>query len=142
MRFDYGGFTILHGEDDEADARIMEIVLQKIEYNGKYIREKHGHKLLDRIKGNGVADHCLLLIDIGLPGVNGKEILEYVRKTEKTKGMPVVIMTGSSSVKDYNDCIMHGANGYIKKTANHQELIQVCQRFFEGWCIQSRQEFF
>jgi DNA-binding response OmpR family regulator len=142
MQFDYNGFTIFHGEDDEADARVMEIVLDKLEYNGAYRREKLGHKMLDSVTGCTSVEKKLVLIDIGLPGISGKEILESIRGDNRTRGMPVIMMTGSSSIKDYHDCISLGVNGYIKKSADHRHLMNVCRRIFEGWWLQSQQNFY
>jgi len=51
-------------------------------------------------------------------------------------------MSGSSSKRDYEECIALGANAYIQKTSDIDELVPLLQCFIEGWVRSSAQKFF
>lgn len=142
MEFDYTGFSILHGEDDRADARMMETILQKIGYNGDYRRLSLGYEVADWASVASNPLPGLILLDINLPGMTGKEILQTLRADERTMTVPVLMLTGSSSERDFHDCIQLGANSYIQKTADIDNYTQICQRFIEGWARVAKQNLF
>ncbi|MFK7997756.1 MAG: response regulator [Granulosicoccus sp.] len=142
MEFDYSDFSILHGEDDPADARMMGVILTKIGYNGDYRRLSLGHEVADWIGAASNPLPRLILLDINLPGLTGKEILRKLRADERTMSVPILMLTGSSSERDYHDCIQLGANSYIKKTSDLDAYTQICHRFIEGWARVAKQDFF
>lgn len=125
------------------DARFVQRVLSKIHYDGTYTNLVLGHDLL-----NWIHDHQksslpgLVLLDIGLPGISGKEVLTELRRSPETMAIPVIMMSGSNSQRDYHECIELGANGYIQKTADQRRLTCILHHFIEGWSLLSDQEFF
>jgi CheY-like chemotaxis protein len=136
-------FFILHGEDDDCDIRIMKRILKKIEYQGEYSNLLIGSDLLawmDDITKPKLPD--LLILDIGLPGTNGKEILASLRQEDRTMGVPVMMMTGSNSKRDYHECISLGANAYIQKNSDSKSLELILKCYIEGFVYLSAQKFF
>jgi CheY-like chemotaxis protein len=136
-------FFILHGEDDDCDIRIMKRILKKIEYQGEYLNLLIGSDLLarmDDITKPKLPD--LLILDIGLPGTNGKEILASLRQEDRTMGVPIIMMTGSNSKRDYHECISLGANAYIQKNSDSQSLELILKCYIEGFVYLSAQKFF
>ena len=65
------------------------------------------------IANNDVPD--LILLDIVMPGMDGYEVLSALRKSEKTRGIPVIFITGLGSNKDETKGLAMGANDYISK---------------------------
>jgi CheY-like chemotaxis protein len=136
-------FFILHGEDDDCDIRIMKRILKKIEYQGEYSNLLIGSDLLawmDDITKPKLPD--LLILDIGLPGTNGKEILASLRQEDRTMGVPIIMMTGSNSKRDYHECISLGANAYIQKNSDSKSLELILKSYIEGFVYLSAQKFF
>jgi CheY-like chemotaxis protein len=136
-------FFILHGEDDDCDIRIMKRILKKIEYQGEYSTLPIGSDLLawmDDITKPKLPD--LLILDIGLPGTNGKEILASLRQEDRTMGVPIIMMTGSNSKRDYHECISLGANAYIQKNSDSKSLELILKCYIEGFVYLSAQKFF
>lgn len=142
MDYDYSRFRILHGEDDVADTRMMNAVLDKIGFSGEYENLCLGQEVIARLNDSEQLIPDLLILDIGLPGLNGKEILSLLRQQERTFSLPVLMLSGSSSLRDYQECIRLGANGYIKKTADAAVFTQTCRCFIEGWARLNGQDFF
>lgn len=138
-----GDFFILHGEDDICDVRVMSILLEKIGYTGKYHQIATGHELLDWVKANQEENiPGLIILDIGLPGMDGKELLKAFRANDQTKAIPIIIMSGSSSRRDFEECIALGGNAYIQKTSDLEKLAALLECFVDGWIRSSEQKFF
>ena len=142
MKFDYKGFYILHGEDDSTDIQFMKRMLDTIDYNGEYKNLTLGQDVIAWSEDTHNALPGLIFLDIGMPGVDGKEILRKLRENERTSAVPIVIMSGSSSLRDYSECIQLGANGYIKKTSERDMFSSVCRNFIQGWAQLTKQTFF
>lgn len=135
-------FFILHGEDDSGDARMLEVILEKVGYQGGYHHLVLGQEVVEWMTDIHKPLPGLLLLDIGLPGIDGKEILQLLRKEPRTLGVPIIMMSGSKSLRDYQECIAMGANAYIQKTADLDSLAPICQCFIDGWKRLSSQVFF
>ena len=141
-------FTLVLGEDDRHDIMVMKRVLKQMEFQGELVVFTFGKELLDYLLKEGEyaeASHefpQLLVLDINLPGVSGKEILDRLRQNEDTRHIPVLMCSGSTSLRDFHDCISGGANAYIQKSADLTQFMRACQLFIEGWLVLSRQEFY
>jgi CheY-like chemotaxis protein len=138
----YKDFTILHAEDDICDVRMMQRILTKMQYQGEYHQLTIGDQILpwmNDVKRRKLPD--LLILDISLPGANGIELLELLRKEERTMGVPIIMMSGSNSLRDYHKCIALGANAYIQKTVEIAQLELIAQCFIEGFVHQTSQRF-
>jgi CheY-like chemotaxis protein len=62
----------------------------------------------------------IILLDIFMPHFDGPETLRELKKIPQCSDMPVLILSGSNSLKDYNNCLGLGANGFIQKPYNLQ----------------------
>jgi two-component system response regulator len=136
-------FFILHGEDDDCDIRVMARILKKIKYQGEYRNIVIGSDLLTWMNDlNRTKLPDLLILDIGLPGANGKEILASLRQEDRTMSIPTIMMSGSNSQRDYHECISLGANAYIQKNLDSSSLEFSIKCFIEGFMCLNAQIFF
>lgn len=141
-------FFILHGEDDALDVRIMGQVLKTIGYEGEYKNFPLGQDLLDytlhrgQYKGAQNKMPDLIILDIGLPTCDGKEVLSLLRADTLTKGIPIIISSGSCSLRDYHQCIALGCNAYIQKSSDLEGFTKTCELFINGWQRLTQQNFF
>lgn len=145
---DYSNFSILYGEDEPDDIRMFSKMLQRMNYNGEYHQFALGQKVLDWTLKRGEftgARHPvpdLIILDIGLLGMDGKGVMDVLKSNIETKMIPVLILSGSSSLKDCHKCIELGCNGYIQKSMDPNEYEKICSLFIEGWARLKGQEFF
>lgn len=109
--------------DDEADMRMaLRLFLQN---NGHEVEEaENGEDALKKLSNGAMFD--LVLMDMRMPGMDGLQTLTQLRETRKD--LPVIMVTGYGSVDQTAEVLEKGANGYITKPFQHQELRDAMSR--------------
>jgi two-component system response regulator len=77
----------------------------------------------------------LILLDLKLPKISGLQVLERIRADERTKRVPVVILTSSTELVDINSGYDLHANSFVSKPVNFQEFSDVVQRLGLYWLL-------
>ncbi|MEL7333983.1 MAG: response regulator [Cyanobacteria bacterium J06560_2] len=121
---------ILVVEDSDEDFNSFERVLKKhCELATPIKRCYDGDEALDFLNRKGsYADIALtslpslMVLDLNLPGTDGREVLSYIKQDDVLKIIPVVVFTTSSNPKDVKSCYQFGANSYLLKQMNIQKL--------------------
>ncbi|SRR5258706_10975598 len=87
------------------------------------------------LKENGIMEFWpdIVLLDINIPKVDGKEILRYIKTNEQLKMIPVIMLTTSSLQSDLDYCYSNYANCYIVKPADLHEYIRVIRCVESFW---------
>lgn len=112
--------NILVVEDNPADSGLLEELLENDSYRIALYCANDGYDAFDFLMRRG-EKYCnmprpdLVLLDLGLPRMNGYEVLERIRKTPHLAKIPVVVLTTSRDIKDRDICISLGANEFISK---------------------------
>ena len=75
----------------------------------------------------------LILLDLNLPGTDGREVLMEIKQDEQLKEIPVVVLTTSSSPKDVHTCYQFGVNSYMVKPTNIEQLKTSVQLLVDYW---------
>ncbi len=116
---------VLLVEDNEDDAELTVRALKIKMPSYEYIVAKDGQQALDYIFGEGAfADRvnrnppALIILDLDIPKVRGTEVLRRIKNNERTKRIPVVVLTISKDSPDLRECYELGANSYIIKPVN------------------------
>ncbi|MEQ1675416.1 MAG: response regulator [Chitinophagaceae bacterium] len=114
---------LIEDNPDEAELTIRE--LKKNNLAGTLIHFDDGAEALDFIfsKGKYAGEQeplylKLILLDLKLPKINGLEILQQLKSNERTRTIPVVVLTSSREEKDIRESYQLGANSYIVKPVN------------------------
>ena len=108
--------NILIAEDDANIRRLMSIWLTKAGFNP--LTAENGEEAIELLLKNKIH---LLLVDIMMPVVNGVELLKYLRRNEFTT--PVIVTTALESIEDKKICFQLGADDYLVKPINREELL-------------------
>ena len=113
---------ILLVEDNANDAEMAIHALERHHLANKLVHVKDGAEALDFIFGTGayagrdIDDHPkVILVDLKMPKLGGLEVLRAIKSNERTKAIPVVVLSSSPQQRDLVDCYRLGANSYIVK---------------------------
>jgi len=118
----YNEVEIVLVEDNPSDAELTIRALKKINLSNHLIHLKDGAEALDFIFARGAysgrnINHKprVILLDIKMPKVDGLEVLKQIKEDERTKSIPVVIMTSSREQNDIINGYKLGVNSYVVK---------------------------
>jgi CheY-like chemotaxis protein len=75
----------------------------------------------------------VILLDLNLPGTDGREVLTEIKHDEKLKMIPVIVLTTSSDERDIERCYREGANSYIRKPVDLPGFMAAIQRLADFW---------
>ena len=75
----------------------------------------------------------LIVLDLNLPGTDGREILVTIKQSETLKKIPIVVFSTSSNPKDIEACYQSGANSYLYKPMNIGELKESVRMMLDYW---------
>ncbi|MFL5788917.1 MAG: response regulator [Flavisolibacter sp.] len=125
-----GNFTIVYAEDDPDDVLLVKQAFEKYNKNISVIHKTNGDDLMNYLKGikDKSSFPCLIILDINMPGVDGREALLRIRNSDVLKNIPVVLFTTSSSAKDKSFAYTWGAE-FITKPLIYSELEDLAHMF-------------
>ena len=75
----------------------------------------------------------IIMLDLNMPGVDGRQVLREIKNDESLKSIPVLIMTNSNDERDVTDCYKLGASTYIQKPLDWSGFMAAMQRLKEYW---------
>ncbi|MEJ0106876.1 MAG: response regulator [Bacteroidota bacterium] len=124
---DYNEVEILFIEDNPHEAELTIRSLKKHNLANKVMHIDDGADALDFIFAKGIyservnsPEPKLIILDLKLPKIDGLEILRQLKAEEKTKLIPVVVLTSSQEEKDVIESYRLGVNSYIVKPVNFE----------------------
>lgn len=134
---------LLFVEDNINDAEMAIRELKKHNLANNLFHVNDGEEALDFIfatgKFAGTRDSKnppkLILLDIQMPKVNGIEVLQKIKSDERTKIIPVVILTSSKEDPDVKACYKLGANSYIVKPVNFEGFAEAIKNLGFYWLL-------
>mgnify|MGYP001594873209 FL=1 len=133
---------ILLVEDNPDDVELTLRALKKNNILNEVVVARDGAEALDYLFGKGAyagRDQgimpAVVLLDLKLPRIDGLEVLERIRSEERTKFLPVVILTSSKEEKDRRSGHNLGANSYIRKPVDFNQFIEAVRQLGLYWLI-------
>ena|SRR5258706_4218654 len=137
--------TILLVEDDANDALLVRKAAQKTLAGIPMQIVPNGQEALNYLSGQGIyADRAqhpfpdIVLLDLKMPVMNGFELLRWVRAQPKFRCLPVIILTGSVHESDTNMAYEEGANSYLIKPGNFNDLVETMKNVGDFWLTGTR----
>jgi CheY-like chemotaxis protein len=132
--------NILLIEDNEDDYEATLRSLRKSEVTNPLHWCKGGKDALEYLNKTGryAENHSvrlpnLILLDLNMPGIDGRQVLERIKNDDKLRSIPVVILTTSSDSKDVERCYSIGASTYIQKPVSFDGLTDAFRTMKRYW---------
>lgn len=132
--------TLLVVEDNDEDFEVLGWILTKTcDIDVSLLRCIDGDDALDFLHQTGeYVDHDpdlpdLVILDLNLPGTSGREVLTQIKQDNRLKTIPVIVFTTSSNPEDIEVCYQSGANGYMLKPVNLEQLKTSMRLFVDYW---------
>lgn len=128
---------ILLVEDNAADIRLTIEALKEGKITNNLHISEDGEDALDfvfqRNKHKNAVRPDLILLDLNLPKINGKEVLNIIKSTEILKRIPIIVLSTSSSESDITKSYENHANCYITKPIGFENFMNIIKTIEEFW---------
>ncbi len=134
---------ILLVEDNPDDAALTMRALKSHNITNEVVVARDGVEALDYLLGPKalpavVQSLAVVLLDLKLPKLNGLEVLQRIRADERTRLLPVVILTSSDEERDVIDGYRLGANSYVRKPVDFVEFTEAAKQLGLYWLLMNR----
>jgi two-component system response regulator len=133
---------ILLVEDNPDDEELARIALQESNIAHQLVVARDGGEALDYLFATG--PHAgreagvmpqLILLDLKLPKMNGLEVLRRLRADERTKLLPVVVLSSSLEEEDLLNSYRLGTNGYVRKLVDFTQFTEAVRQLGLFWLV-------
>ena len=131
---------ILIVDDNDDDYNITIRALRKSGVDVMVRRCEDGDIALDYLYHRGAFEHPktaprpdIILLDLNLPGTDGKEVLSILKADETLMNIPVIVMTTSSDPVDIEKCYHYGANSYVQKPVGFDNYMVAIEQIKSFW---------
>jgi CheY-like chemotaxis protein len=133
---------ILLVEDNSTDEKLTVLAFKKCGVSNEIVVVRDGAAALDYLFATGKhADRdatllpTVILLDLKLPRIDGLEVLRRIRADERTKLVPVVVLTASKEDEDILRSYSLGANAYVRKPVEFSEFAQAAKTLGLFWLL-------
>ncbi|MGO3127271.1 MAG: response regulator [Luteimonas sp.] len=134
--------TILLIEDNPDDAELTRIAFTEAAIDSQLVVVGDGAEALDYLFAQGkyaarnAADlPSIVLLDLNLPKIDGREVLQALRANPATRGLPVVVLTTSTEPFDVEASYALGVNSYIRKPVDFKKFVEVVKQIGLYWLV-------
>jgi len=130
--------TILLVEDNATDEKLAVLAFKKCAVPVEILVVRDGAEALEHLLGSGPARGtaplpAVVLLDLKLPKVDGLEVLRRLRADERTRFLPVVVLTSSLEQEDLVQSYALGANAYVRKPVEFAEFRSTAATLGHFW---------
>lgn len=134
--------VILLVEDNDDDAELTVRAFKQALIGNPVLRVSDGVEALDYLfcRGKYAAREpndmpAVILLDLNLPRLGGLEVLATLRKDERTKHLPIVVLTSSVEDRDRFTAYDHHANSYVKKPVDYDQFVAAARQLGLYWMV-------
>jgi two-component system, response regulator len=133
---------ILLVEDNADDAELTLRAFRKSKILNEIVVVTDGVEALDYVFGAGAhagrnleANPAVILLDLKLPKIGGLEVLRRLRADERTRRIPVVVLTSSNEERDILSSYDLGANSFVRKPVDFAQFVEAAQQLGMYWLV-------
>lgn len=125
--------TILLVEDDPGHAVLIEKNLRRAGITNEIITAKDGQSAVDFLlkrdsfQGSTNSDPLIILLDLNLPVLDGYQVLKTIKQNERTKRIPIIVLTTTDNPSEVTKCYELGCNAYVTKPVEYEAFSKAIQ---------------
>ncbi|HTB59401.1 MAG TPA: response regulator [Polyangia bacterium] len=134
--------VILLVEDNASDEKLTVLAFKKCGISNEVVVVRDGADALDYIFGTGKhagrdpnALPTVILLDLNLPRIDGLEVLRRIRADQRTRLLPVVVLTASKEEEDVLQSYTLGANAYVRKPVEFVAFVEAAKTLGLFWLL-------
>ena len=127
------GFHVLVAEDDADDRLLFQEACEEIDPALSLRFARDGVELLELLEAGGRTNPSLLVLDINMPRMTGKEVLLALRCDPDRRTIPTVVMSTSILQADIDSAYELGANGFVAKPTRFRDLVRDVEVMLDYW---------
>lgn len=132
--------TILLADDDPYDCLMVKEALKESRLMNPFVTVEDGVELLEYLRRQDKFSHLagtdlpgLILLDLNMPRMDGREALKEIKSDEKLKHIPIVVLTTSKAEEDVFRTYNLGVNSFVTKPVTFDSLVDLMQQLGKYW---------
>ena len=119
--------VLLYAEDDMDDFESLKDALAQLTDKYELTQAKNGTEVVSLLRERFKEKHpCLIVLDLNMPIMDGKEVLSWLKKEDEYKNIPVMVFTTSSREEDLKLCQSHKCT-FFRKPTLYRDLLHIAQ---------------
>ena len=134
--------VILLVEDNPDDVELTRIAFAEAKIANTLVVVGDGAEALEFLFARGAHAHrdpddlpSIVLLDLNLPKIDGREVLQAIRADERTRSLPVVVLTTSTEPFDVEASYALGVNSYIRKPVDFEQFVWAVKQVGLYWLV-------
>ena len=126
---------ILLVEDDNVDAMTVKRAFKDLNVTNPLIHSVNGEIALEFLQEQNNEKPCVILLDLNMPKMNGKEFLKVIKANEELKQIPVIVLTTSTEECDIIETFKQSVGGYIVKPVDYKNFVDAIKTINLYWTL-------
>ncbi len=122
--------VILYAEDDLDDFESVKEALEQLSGNCRLQHARNGEEAVEYLQQNQNDLPCLIVLDLNMPVMNGKEVLYWLKENEAFSNIQVIVFTTSSREDDVKLCQKYGCT-FFRKPTLYRDLLHIAQMMLQ-----------
>ncbi|MFN8285717.1 MAG: response regulator [Chitinophagales bacterium] len=129
--------TILVAEDDDDDKELIRYAFEENKVTNPVQFVDNGEQLLEVLTKydaeHGKCMSAVILLDLNMPKMDGREALKRIKAHDTFKAIPVIVLSTSVAKNDIANSYLLGAASYISKPSGYEKLVSLVKNFHSYW---------